>query len=657
MRLSGGAEPSEEQVGVMVRQVVAHHLPTCHLMLMTTSPHSPVFAAIRRHMRSGVAVVVSSPDQHHHHIEEALFGDSALACRGLILHLHEGSNNDTDALRMLERTGLWKRPETKVLVVGGSARVKGVLLHSSLRNTVHGVYLALHQDPAASIAPGEAAIRRSLPYSAVSQEVSVYRRCLYCSGGDAGVSFVHRWNISLLAGRQNYTKIASLHPYLLNEMSLHSLPRTAESLRDMNGHKFRVTTLPNFPYTDYRRESGEPGAAVTPLDSLNGRFLDTFAAFFNFTYVMRENPTRSFGYLGADGQYSGMVGELQREEVELCMILAPTAARFEVIDYLRLEPADTLVILSLKPTLLPAHLSLLRPFTTSLWIALVACMVAWGLVLWLLQRAWRLLTQDFDITLPTALTYSWGALLEKPPDDPSINTSGQVLVGWWLVFCLIISTGFKSSLIAHLTVQGRSRTLESLQDLVEADSWRWGSEKNLFNGAPVDFFRKQKSPVMKKIYGEMELLDLEAVMNKILDGRFSLIIFKKFIQILIASKYTDSYGQTPFYMSREEFNVLACLGWGIRLGAPYLSEFVRVHAHLEDAGVVPLWTEEVIARRVKENREAARLDQDTGQGFSAQEDENEVVLGLDHLQGAFYLLFLGSCVAMVTLLLEIFLPP
>ncbi|XP_063884806.1 probable glutamate receptor [Scylla paramamosain] len=466
------------------------------------------------------------------------------------------------------------------------------------------------------------------------QGVSVYRRCLYCSGGDVGVTFVHRWNLSLQAERHHYMKIATLYPYLLNE-----------SLRDMNGHKFRVTTLPNFPYTDYRRDSEEHGYTVTPRDSLNGRFLDTFAAVFNFTYVMRENPTRSFGYLGDDGQYSGMVGELQREEAELCMILAPTAARFEVIDYLRLEPADTLVILSLKPTLLPAHLSLLRPFTTSLWIALLACMVAWGLVLWLLQRAWRLLTQGFDITLPTALTYSWGALLEKPPADPSVNTSGQLLVGWWLVFCLIISTGFKSSLIAHLTVQGRSRTLESLQDLVEADSWRWGSEKILFNGAPVDFFRKQESPVIKKIYEEMELLDLETVMSKVLGGGFSLIIFKKFIQILIASKYTDGYGQTPFYMSREEFNVLACLGWGMRrvMGAPYLSEFVRVHAHLEDAGVVPLWTEEVMARRVKENREAARLDQDTDGGFTAQ--------------GAFYLLFLGSCVAMFTLVVETFLPP
>ena len=89
---------------------------------------------------------------------------------------------------------------------------------------------------------------------------------------------------------------------------------------------------------------------------------------------MRENPTGSFGYRGPDGQYSGMVGELQREEAELCMLLAPTAPRFEVIDYLRLEPADTFVIVSLKPTLLPAHLSLLTPFT-SLYIVQLGCRV------------------------------------------------------------------------------------------------------------------------------------------------------------------------------------------------------------------------------------------------------------------------------------------
>ncbi|XP_050714157.1 probable glutamate receptor [Eriocheir sinensis] len=371
---------------------------------------------------------------------------------------------------------------------------------------------------------------------------------------------------------------------------------------------------------------------------------------------MRENPTRSFGYRGPDGLYSGMVGELQREEAEVCMILAPTHDRLEVIDYLRLEPAETLVIVSLKPTLLPAYLSLLRPFSFVLWISLLACMVAWGVVLWLMQRAWRLLTGGREVYLKTTLLYSWGALLEKSLRDPSINVSGQLLVSWWLMFCFVISASFKSSLIAHLTVQGKSKTLESLQDLVETDGWTWGSEQTLFNGAPVDFFRKQRSPVMKEIYENMEVTDLGTVMAKVLDGGFSLIIFKKFIQILINSKYTDSYGQTPFYTSREEMNLLACLGWGVRRGSPFLNEFVNLQSRIEDSGLVALWTEEVMARRVQENREAAKVEQNAVQILKTQEDASQMVLALDHLQGAFYLLLLGSGVALLTLQAETLLP-
>lgn len=79
------------------------------------------------------------------------------------------------------------------------------------------------------------------------------------------------------------------------------------------------------------------------------------------------------------------------------------------------------------------------------------------------------------------------------------------MVGWWLVFCFVISTGFKSSLIAHLTIRGKYGTKESLKDLVETDGWKWGSEENVFNGAVVDYFRKQTSPVMKEIYKNIEV--------------------------------------------------------------------------------------------------------------------------------------------------------
>lgn len=42
-----------------------------------------------------------------------------------------------------------------------------------------------------------------------------------------------------------------------------------------------------------------------------------------------------------------------------------------------------------------------------------------------------------------------------------------------------------------------------------------------------------------------------------------------------------------------------------RKGAPFANPFQDVIGHLEDAGLISYWTNEVIARRIKENRAAS----------------------------------------------------
>lgn len=86
-----------------------------------------------------------------------------------------------------------------------------------------------------------------------------------------------------------------------------------------------------------------------------------------------------------------------------------------------------------------------------------------------------------------------------------ISFSSQVLVGWWLMFCLIVSTGFRSSLIAHLTVQGKIQPPKTMKDLVEADNWRWSTEPWLLKGVPHEYFSRHPDPVVQKIYDEMEV--------------------------------------------------------------------------------------------------------------------------------------------------------
>ncbi|XP_071544961.1 probable glutamate receptor [Panulirus ornatus] len=336
-----------------------------------------------------------------------------------------------------------------------------------------------------------------------------------------------------------------------------------EQFHDLMGHYFRVVALRHFPFMDYTTKSEEPGSIITPTDCLDARFLYTFAAKLNFTYEIREQRERKWG-VPTNGMFNGMMGELQREETDFCMIAAPTPERLQATEYSRGYPSAELVIVSQKPPLLPEYMALIRPFQGELWLALVISVVAWSVILWMLQRTWRWVSGGRGVRFNTTLLYGWGALLEQPPRDPSVSVSGQILVGWWLVFCLIIGTGFRSSLIAHLTVQGRSKTIESFQDLLALDNWKWGTERWLLSGVPLEYFSKHWDPVVKQIYGSMEIVMVDEALKKVIDGDFSFITFKEYVTIVISSRYTDNLSNTPLYISSNGIPIMAAFGWGMR---------------------------------------------------------------------------------------------
>ncbi|KAG7162352.1 Glutamate receptor ionotropic, delta-1-like 12 [Homarus americanus] len=586
-------EPMEQvgvDVGVMVSQVVEHHLTGCHLVLITTTQHSHVFSSTSRHIRStveaGVVVeagwVLSQDQQTQDHLLQGLWGDTRTTCRGLILDL---TANDSAAfpLRFLESAMLWKLSETRVVVVGGRAEVKHVLLHHTLRNTVHAFYVALP------------------------------------------------------------------------DLTLHTPPRNSSS-------RLRKDLPQKVPELQ-RPQDADRISATLPLHGLReedqyaGRHSQTqrlarYQA--NNKYDIYAEPDRSFGD-ERDGNFTGMIGQLQREESDFCTIMAATRGRLKVVEFFRAYPSDLMVVTSLKPSLLPAHLSFIRPFADVIWFALLASVVTWGGLMWLLQRASSRVVGGRAVRFNTILLYGWGALLEQPPSDPSVSVSGQVLVGWWLVFCLIIATGFRSSLIAHLTVQGKSPTPESFQDLVDRKNWRWATEPWLYKGAAYEYFAKHTDAVVNQIFKGMEVLVAEEALQQVLEGGFSLIDFQNYISVVVASRYTDSLGNTPFYISSNGISVLGSSGWSFRKGAPFYGRFLQLKSKLEDAGIINYWTGKIIEKRVKENREAAAMDEKATQASLGEDDETQEVLGLRHLQGAFYVMFLGSSFAFLTFMGEIFI--
>ncbi|KAK3877381.1 hypothetical protein Pcinc_009096 [Petrolisthes cinctipes] len=201
-----------------------------------------------------------------------------------------------------------------------------------------------------------------------------------------------------------------------------------------------------------------------------------------------------------------MLGYLQREEVDLCTVAAPSSSRIKVASFVRSYPIDLVTLISLKPQPLPKYLALIRPFTGSVWVAVLVSVVVWGVTLWMFQRLWSRVTGGPKVQLSKILMYSWGAILEVPPPEPSVTVSGQILIGWWLLYCLVIFTGYQSSLISHLTIDtAKTKPPETMDDLVKRDGWSWGIESWILTGIPLEYFSRHTDPVVQKIYRNLEV--------------------------------------------------------------------------------------------------------------------------------------------------------
>ncbi|KAG7176420.1 Glutamate receptor-like 41, partial [Homarus americanus] len=530
--------------GGVVEQMLGQQEHGCHLVVITTAQHSSVFSSIVRHVSDGgqASLLVEADVLFRQHqssqnqltlnqsarnqlaqdqLLQGMWGDLKTTCRTVIV---DGTINHTShALRLLEMARLWQRPMTGVVVVGEEARGKTILLHPSLRNALHALYLALedldlHTQPWKNISlvksAGKGGGRR--------RGVSVYKRCMYCRRGDAGVRLFHRWNSN-----------ASIYE-LPHDLLVHN------KLEDLMGYKMKILTMRFFPYVDYEKDTEEPGTTVTLKDSLSSRMLDILSASLNFTYEIREQRENVWGLVQENGSFSGLVGNLEREETDCSTLMGPSPKRIKVIGFTRAYPSDQLIVISLKPTLLPQHLAIVRPFTGDLWAGLLGMVVIWCLVLWLLHRASRWTFNWHPLGFTSSLMFGWGALLDTVPPNPSVSVSNRVLIGWWLIFSLVISAAYKSSLIAHLSVQGRTKPLENMRQLVEEEGWQWSIESWLLSGR----------------------LNVEEALQKVMGGKFGHIIFRNYMNVILAAHHTDARGHTPFYVGKEGLSIFASFGWG-----------------------------------------------------------------------------------------------
>ncbi|XP_045102141.1 uncharacterized protein LOC123498783 [Portunus trituberculatus] len=225
----------------------------------------------------------------------------------------------------------------------------------------------------------------------------------------------------------------------------------------------------------------------------------------------------------------------------------------------------------------------------------------------------------------------------------------------WLLVYLILSTAYSSSLISHLVVKDKSSVINNMEQLAERgekEGWEWGIPGPRMTGAYETFFVTSPTPAIIKVHKALKITDTDEAMKRVLEGGFSYIDNYYFIQTLVSTFYTDDSGYTPVHISTTHYPLFAGNGWGFRPGAPFRQRFSSAIQQFIDSGLITYWMNDVVRTHTREERRASKEKGTQLQLTFTETSDGQVALGLSHLQGAFYALFLGQGAACLSFLCE-----
>ncbi|KAG8178202.1 hypothetical protein JTE90_025967 [Oedothorax gibbosus] len=176
-----------------------------------------------------------------------------------------------------------------------------------------------------------------------------------------------------------------------------------------------------------------------------------------FSYELMLPVDGQFGVHQTDGNWTGIVGMLQRDEADLSVALTMTKPRLQAIDLSESYWVEGMTFVTELPSLLPNTYFYTYPFTLVLWLALLFVMIITSF--FLVPR------EGFGAVLMTALR----GLCRQSVNVRSAKTVGRkLLLGHWLYFVNFVTMSYCAVLLSFLTVPIREKGVETIDDLCQA---------------------------------------------------------------------------------------------------------------------------------------------------------------------------------------------
>jgi hypothetical protein len=285
----------------------------------------------------------------------------------------------------------------------------------------------------------------------------------------------------------------------------------------------------------------------------------------------------------------------------------------------------------------PRWKSITRVYSLAAWLSIIITILFAAIVLMCLARY-----DDQELTpyknLTGCLLCSWAVMLGVSAGFMPRSGYVRSFFLFWVWYSLAINNLFQIYVTSYLVDPGLKKQIQSVQDILDSGV-QHGFHPDL-NASLLD----ESDELLTKVAKHSEPCnDVEACTQRVAQrGDFVTIINHHRIQYLNTYKTLDNNGK-PLLCTFGDDVIQNFKTFYLPRGSPLLRHFNRAIAVAVQAGLVEYWWEsELVASRIK----AASIKK-------ISPLDNYSVFVLTYLQSAFYLLFLGYCLASFVFVIEL----
>ncbi len=375
------------------------------------------------------------------------------------------------------------------------------------------------------------------------------------------------------------------------------------------------------------------------------------------------------GYQINNGTWIGCMGDVIAGRADLGMVVSRSYGRFPHVGWGSPIKYTSIIFMTRKQEKFLTWKAIYKSFTYDMWVGIITCIFIATLVMWNSDRFYdknsRKFVQKFNdrfkfppISIWSVFFNLFKSALSQSMNNPKSESSKCVFISW-LLFVLIVSTAYTSKLTSLLAFPEMEIIPRTFRDM-STSHFRLGAPKSFKTGLGQQIFKNSPFKTLRTLYTKMEKevdSDDQGCLQNTLGKDASCVSWEISMDFIIGTRYADSGGNHPFFLSKDELFVTA-VSYITQKNEPLLPRINGIVQRAFDTGLISeMYSRDKIGVRLKRMKKGALNEATRGCDTAAIPNNDNSgnkpePLTMYKLQGSALVFSSGICFATCVFVLE-----